>query len=92
MQEIQETRMGSMSGLISGKIPWRRAWQPTAVFLPEGSPWTEEPGGLQPTISFLIKELERPWLVEFIGLVCAPHHPVAAGLISYCSGFEDSII
>ena len=29
------------------KIPWRRAWQPTLVFLPEKSPWTEEPGGLQ---------------------------------------------
>ena len=26
-----------------GKIPWRRAWQPTPVFLPGGSPWTEEP-------------------------------------------------
>ena len=24
-----------------------RAWQPTLVFLPEESPWTEEPGGLQ---------------------------------------------
>ena len=31
-----------------GKIPWRRAWQPTSVFLPGESPWTEEPGGLQP--------------------------------------------
>ena len=30
-----------------GKIPRRRAWQPTPVFLPGGSPWTEEPGGLQ---------------------------------------------
>ena len=30
-----------------GKIPWRRAWQPTPVFLPGVSPWTEEPGGLQ---------------------------------------------
>ena len=29
------------------KIPWRRAWQPTLVFLPGESPWTEEPGGLQ---------------------------------------------
>ena len=29
------------------KIPWRRAWQPTPVFLPRKSPWTEEPGGLQ---------------------------------------------
>ena len=30
-----------------GKIPWRRAWQPSPVFLPGESPWTEEPGGLQ---------------------------------------------
>ena len=27
--------------------PWRRAWQPTPIFLPGESPWTEEPGGLQ---------------------------------------------
>ena len=30
-----------------GKTPWRRAWQPTPVFLPGVSPWTEVPGGLQ---------------------------------------------
>ena len=30
-----------------GKIPWRRAWQPTPMFLPGRIPWTEEPGGLQ---------------------------------------------
>ena len=30
-----------------GKIPWRRAWQPTPVFLSGESPWTEELGGLQ---------------------------------------------
>ena len=30
------------------KIPWMRAWQPTPVFLPAESPWTEETGGLQP--------------------------------------------
>ena len=30
-----------------GKIPWRRVWQPTQVFLPEESPWTKDPGGLQ---------------------------------------------
>ena len=29
------------------KIPWRRAWQPTLVFLSGESPWTEEPGRLQ---------------------------------------------
>ena len=35
-----------------GKIPWRRAWQPTPVSLPGESPWAshespEEPGRLQ---------------------------------------------
>ena len=29
--------------------PWRRAWQPTPVFLPGESPWIEDPGGLQST-------------------------------------------
>ena len=32
---------------LVGKIPWRRSWQPTPVFLPGESPWTEEPGRLQ---------------------------------------------
>ena len=31
------------------KIPWRRAWKPTPVFLPGESPRTEEPGGLKST-------------------------------------------
>ena len=31
-----------------GKVPRRRAWQPTPVFLPGESPWTEEPGRLGP--------------------------------------------
>ena len=30
-----------------GKIPWRRKWQPTPVFLFGESPWTEQLGGLQ---------------------------------------------
>ena len=30
------------------KIPWRRARQPTPVFLPGESPWTEEPAGYSP--------------------------------------------
>ena len=30
-----------------GKIPWKRKWHPTPVFLPGESPWTEEPGELQ---------------------------------------------
>ena len=35
------------SDLWVGRIPWRRAWQPTSVFLPGEFPWTEEPGRLQ---------------------------------------------
>jgi len=27
--------------------PWRKTCQPTPIFLPGESPWTEEPGGLQ---------------------------------------------
>ena len=40
---MQETWVQS----LVGKIPWRRAWQPTPLLLPGESPWTEEPGGLQ---------------------------------------------
>ena len=29
-----------------GKVPWRRAWQPTPGLLPGKFPWTEEPGRL----------------------------------------------
>ena len=29
-----------------GKIPWRKAWQPTPVFWPKVSLWTEEPSKL----------------------------------------------
>ena len=38
-----ETRVRS----LVGKIPWRRAWQSTPVFLSGESPRTEEPGRLQ---------------------------------------------
>ena len=39
---------GDLGSILVGKIPWRREWQPTLVFLPrERVPWTEEPGGLQ---------------------------------------------
>ena len=33
-------------GVISDAY-WRRKWQPTPVFLPGESPWTEEPGRLE---------------------------------------------
>ena len=34
-----------------GKIPWRKAWQPSPAFLPGESPWTEEPGRLQSIVA-----------------------------------------
>ena len=33
--------------LYVGKMPWRRAWQPTSRILAWRIPWTEQPGGLQ---------------------------------------------
>ena len=39
--------VGLIPGL--GRFPWRRAWQPTPVFLPGESLWSEEPGGLWST-------------------------------------------
>ena len=44
-----------------GKIPWRRAWQPTLVFLPGESPRTEEPGGLQ---SMWMWRVRHDWVTE----------------------------
>ena len=40
------------------KIPWSRQWQPTLVFLPGESPWTEEPGRLQ---SMMSQKVRQDW-------------------------------
>ena len=42
-----------------GKIRWRRAWQPTPIFLPGESPWTEEPHRLQSMGSKELDTTER---------------------------------
>ena len=34
---------GTWVQFLVGKIPWRKTWQPTLVFLSAESPWTEEP-------------------------------------------------
>ena len=44
-----------------GKIPGRKAWQPTSVFLPGESPWTEESGGLQ---SMGSQRVEHDWVTK----------------------------
>ena len=50
--------LGSIPGLR--KIPWRRAWQPTPVFLPGESPWPGRPG--------------RPGRLQFMGLQIVGHN------------------
>ena len=44
-----------------GKIPWRRVWQPTPVFLPGESPWAKEPGGLQ---SMRLQRVRHDWATK----------------------------
>ena len=46
-------------GLIPGlgRSPWRRKWQPTPVFLPGESLWTEEPSWLESTGSDMTEQL-----------------------------------
>ena len=44
-----------------GKLAWRKAWQPTPVFLPGESPWTEEPGGLQ---SMRLQRVRDDWAIK----------------------------
>ena len=42
-----------------GKIPWRKAWQLTPVFLPGEPPWTKDPGGLQWSIG--LQRVRHDW-------------------------------
>ena len=44
------------------KIPWRRAWQPTPVFLLGESPQTEEPGGVQ---SMGLQRVWPDWVMKY---------------------------
>ena len=43
------------------KIPLRRKWHPTPVFLPRKIPWTEEPGGQQSTG---LQRVRHNWATE----------------------------
>ena len=54
-----------------GKIPWSGAWQPTPIFLPGESSWTEESGGLQSMGSERVRhdKLYKLYDKEFI-MIC----------------------
>ena len=65
-----------------GKIPWRRARQPTPVLLSGEFPWTEEPGRLQ---SCGCKESNTTESLNTVGcLVAVPEFscPAACGIIA----------
>ena len=68
MQEPQEMRVRS----LGQEDPRRRAWQPTPVFLPGESPWTEGPGGLESVGSQRVKR-------DLNNLACM-HTPTVARL------------
>ena len=58
-----------------GKIPWRRKWRPTPVFLPGESPWTEEPDRLQSmgsqSVMCLSVQVHAHWLMQSITFLYA---------------------
>ena len=51
-----------------GKIPWRKKWQPTPVFLP--LPRTEKPGGLQ---SMGLQRVGHKWALTAYAVLWVPH-------------------
>ena len=55
------------------KIPWRREWLLTPVFLPRKMPWTEEPGGYSPWGCEELETTERPGMYTHI-YTCAHAH------------------
>ena len=65
-----------------GKISWRRSWQPTPVFLPGESPWTEEPGRLQ---SIGLQRVGHDWVTKH-----SPQHSLWKVISSVCTLSRDS--
>ena len=74
-QYRRQKRLGFSPWL--GKIPWRRKWQPTPVFLPENF-YGQEPGGLQSMGSQRVRHdlatehtsKQKKWIyVNIIGII-----------------------
>ena len=45
---------------------WRRPWQPTPIFLPGESPWSQEPGGLQ---SMGLQRVGHNWVMKHVSAI-----------------------
>ena len=56
---MQETWIRS----LGWEEPWRKAWQPTLVFLPGESLWAEEPGAWWATVHG-VKRVRHDWPTE----------------------------
>ena len=80
---VQETHRRLRFDLWVGKIPWRRKWQPTVVFLPGKSLVGYSPWGLKESDitehSFISCHIIS-WAISFITLV-----PASAPLVVSCS-------
>ena len=59
-----------------GKIPGRRAWQPTPLFLPRESSWTEKPGGLQ---SIGLQKIRQDWATKHSAAQRGTKEPLDVG-------------
>ena len=63
------------------KIPWRREWLPTQVFLPGNFHGAEEPGGLQ----FMeLRRVSHDWVTNTFTLTLGFRHRPSTGLIAIC--------
>ena len=78
-------------GWIPAKITWRRAWQPSPVFLPGESPWTEEPGGLQ---SMVWQRVRHDWVTKHTWdpAACSPLATRCSRIITYVSCVLPSLV
>ena len=66
------------------KIPWRRAWQPTPIFLPGRIPWTEEPGRLLSMGSQRVRHYWSNWACTQ-GTLTHTHTQIIIYLFPSCS-------
>ena len=66
-----------------GKISWRRAWQPTLVFLPGEPPWTEEHGGLQ---CLGLQRVRHDWVTKHSVTYVEQESEARIRCYSYCPG------
>ena len=95
MQEMQEMWVQSLGGEV-GKIPWRKAWQPTPVFLPEKSHGQSSLAGYS---LWGHKELDIIYFLKFIqvllnfsaGLIFAMKVKVAQSCPPLCNPMDYTV-